>query len=369
MIYWIALSVADGLGLASKHKLLQNFATPEKIFEQKISKENFSRMKNDVDFTKIKDNCLKSAEKIINFCKRENVAPLCFADEEYPAELKKINQAPLVLYCKGDTKILSERSVAIVGTREPSENGENDAKEISAGLAQNGFVIVSGLAKGVDTFAHNGALSVSGKTVAVMATGINEITPALNIKLARRIIENGGAIITEQVPGKLAFAPNFVMRNRIISGLSECTIIISAPEKSGALRTAEFAHQQGKKVLVAPGNRSDEKYCGSNNLLLKKDVAPALKISGIISYLNGTQEAEQIGIFDVVSSPQPAKIPQNNCSQQEKKLLSFLGKKPISLETLSQKSEISVGEITETLLDLELQGIVAQDFSGNYYLP
>ena len=367
MIYHIALSLVEGIGLASKHKLLQTFGTPENIFEQKISKKDFLRMKNDIDFAKIRDNCLKSAERIIGFCERENVKVLSIADEKYPALLKKINQAPLILYCKGNAEILSERGVAIVGTREPNANGEADTLEISTGLAQAGFVIVSGLARGVDTVAHNSALNVKGKTIAVMATGINEITPASNVNLANKIIDNGGAVITEQVPGKLAFAPNFVLRNRIISGLSECTIVISAPEKSGALRTAEFALQQGRKVLVALGYRSDEKYEGSNKLLLKKDISPALKINGIISYLNGTQEVEQLSIFDIQPKLPAAKPPVKTCSQSEQNLLSFLSKTPTSLETLSQKSGIDLSELSEMLFDLELDGVVAQ-VAGNYCL-
>lgn len=365
MIYWLALSLVEGLGLASKHKLLNTFGTPEKIFEEKISKNDFPRIKNDIDFREIKDYYLKSAEEIINQCEKISVEIISLNSDNYPKLLRDINQAPLILYCKGNSKILSKMGVAIVGTREPNANGISDTKEISTGLAENGFVIVSGLARGVDTIAHNSALDVKKETIAVMATGINEITPVQNIGLAKRIIENGGAVITEQIPDKMAFAPNFVQRNRIISGLSECSIIISAPEKSGALRTAEFAEQQGRKVLVAPGVRSDERYDGSNKLLLNPNVAPALKVSGIISFINGTKKVEQIGIFDI---PEVKPLPKTVIPENSHPIMQYLSKNPISLENLSIKSGIDTGELYEILFDLSFEGIVSQDMSGNYCL-
>ena len=363
MIYWLALSLVQGLGLASKHKLLQIFGTPERIFEEKISKYDFPRIKDDIDFKKIKDNYLKSAERIIRICERDKIEIITFESVNYPKLLKEINQAPLLLYCKGNSKILSKRCVAVVGTREPNANGENDTREISKGLAENGFVVVSGLARGVDTIAHTSTLEVKKETIAVMATGINEITPAQNISLARKIIENGGALITEHEPNKLAFAPNFVQRNRIISGLSECSIIISASEKSGALRTAEFAEQQGRKLLVAPGNRSDDKYQGSNKLLLKKNVAPALLVSGIISYINGTKEVQQLDMF---YTPPPPKVFAKEIIPNP--IMQFLSKNPTSVETLAEKSGIDYFEICETLLEFTAKGIVVSDNTGKYRL-
>jgi DNA processing protein len=367
MIYWLALSLVDGIGLATKHSLLKRFGTPEKIFGEKISKKEFPTLKGDVDLSNKRDFYLKSAERISAFCEKENVNVITFADEIYPKLLRGINQAPLLLYCKGNAEILSSRGVAIVGTREPNVNGEKDAGEIAYGLAQNGFVIVSGLARGVDSVAHNSALDANGTTIAVMATGINNITPGSNIELAKKIIEKNGAIITEQPPGKLAFAPNFVLRNRIIAGLSECSIVICAPEKSGALRTAEFARQQGKKILVSPGYRSDEKYDGSNRLLSEKNVVPALKLDEILSFLNGVQKIEQISIFDTVKPKENIRKHQiSPLPQEQEALLSFLSKEPISLEKLSEKSGVDILQISEILFDMELNGTVVQDFSGNY---
>ncbi|MDR0304974.1 MAG: DNA-protecting protein DprA, partial [Chitinispirillales bacterium] len=231
--YWLALSVANKIGLSTKHKLLRYFGSPVKIFEEKIRKIDFSGIKEDIDLKAAKDKYLKTAQIIMKRCEDENAEIICFDDENYPKLLKETNAPPLILYCKGDKKILSQRSVAIVGTREPNSNGKKDTEMISSGLTKSGFVIASGLARGVDTVAHDSVVNAGGKTIAVMATGINKIYPVQNIELAKRITGGGGALITEQRPDEMPFAPNFAQRNRIISGISECTIIVSAPEKSG----------------------------------------------------------------------------------------------------------------------------------------
>jgi len=363
--YWIALSIVKNIGLSVKHELLKKLRSPDKIFDEKIKKSDFARMKGDIDLKTVKDECLNAAENIIRQCKKENAEIICFDDANYPKLLKEISTAPLVLYCKGDKNVLSQKCVAIVGTREPNDNGVKDTKMLSAGLAKTGLVIVSGLARGVDTFAHDSAVETGGKTVAVMATGINKIHPIQNIGLAKKIANGGGILITEQPPDEMPFAPNFVQRNRIISGVCECTIIVSAPEKSGALITGDFAERHGRKVLVVPGTISDEKYKGSNKLLLKKNVDPALALDGILSYLNGVKAVQQIEIFDI-----PDKIPVKKLevSPTQERIISLLESEPSSVQDLSEKSEMDIGEIYDALLDLEIRGIISQTADGRYFV-
>ena len=367
--YWLALSVLGGIGLTGKHKLLKTFGSPDKVFEENIRKVDFPRIRGDIDLAAQKNVCLESAENIIDKCEKEKAKIICFDDEDYPRLLKNIGaSAPLVIYCKGSSEVLSEKNVVIVGTREPNVNGQKDARLLSSQLAQNGFVIVSGLARGVDTIAHNSALEAGGKTVSVMATGIDMVTPTQNIELAKRIVDNGGAVITEQHPGKMPYAPNFAQRDRIISGLSQCTIVVSAPEKSGALITADFAERQGRKVFVVPGTISDEKYKGSNRLLLKKIVDPALTIEGILAYINGTKNVEQISIFDVpqkVLAPVPNK--RTDYTEEQETLLSFLSAQPIGIETLSERSGISIDKLYGILFELEIEGIVLRTAQEEYY--
>jgi DNA processing protein len=156
------------------------------------------------------------------------------------------------------------------------------------------------------------------------------------------------------------------MRNRIISALSNCCIIVSAPEKSGALATAKFAEQQNKKVFIIPGTISDEKYRGSNKLLLKKNFDPALAVDDILEYLGGKKSVEQLDMFYI---PAPQKNNNTDLPKEQQNLLSFFNDKPLSLEELSQKSNIDISELADILFDLELNGSVIQDIAGNYYVP
>ncbi|MDR0303779.1 MAG: DNA-processing protein DprA, partial [Chitinispirillales bacterium] len=154
-------------------------------------------------------------------------------------------------------------------------------------------------------------------------------------------------------------------RNRIITGKTECTIIVTAPKKSSALITGDFAEKQGRKVLVVPGTISDEKYKGSNKLLLKKNVDPALALDGILCYLNGTKAVEQIGIFDI---PKEIPVKKIEVSQAEENVISLLGKERMSVQDLSEKCGADVGELCEILFDLELREIISQTADGKYFV-
>lgn len=173
-------------------------------------------------------------------------------DIRYPRFLKKIDNNPKMLYTLGNLDNLNKHCIAIVGTRNCSEYGKKMAELIAYKYAKKGYVIVSGLASGIDTYAHIGAILAKGKTVAVMGTGLNRIYPYENTGLARKIIYSGGTIITEYSMKSKIINDNFAYRNRIISGLCENVIIVEAGEKSGALVTAEFAIEQGREVYAVP---------------------------------------------------------------------------------------------------------------------
>lgn len=185
--------------------------------------------------------------------------------KEYPSKLKNIYDPPQKLYVLGNRELLYQKIIAIVGMRKATQYGKKVAYTISKGLSQSGIVIISGLAIGIDTYAHIGA--IQGKTIAVLGSGINNIYPKENIELARKIIKNGGCIISEyeirEKPEKL----HFPQRNRIISALSDGVTIIEAGKKSGALITAEFALEQGKDVFAIPGDINKKESEGCNELI------------------------------------------------------------------------------------------------------
>ena len=189
--------------------------------------------------------------------------------KEYPEQLKNIYNPPLKLYVLGNVDILKKTNIAIVGSRNSSKYGEKIALQFSKNLCENGINIVSGLAIGIDTYAHLGAVITKskGKTIAVLGSSFDEIYPKKNIELAKKIIEKGGCIVTEYPLGTKPQKIHFPQRNRIISGLSKGVLVVEAGEKSGALITADFALEQGKEVFAIPGNISNFTSVGTNNLI------------------------------------------------------------------------------------------------------
>ena len=185
---------------------------------------------------------------------KNNIDILNIRDKQYPKMLKEIYDPPISLYIIGNKKILNNVSIAIVGCREATEYGKKSAKYFAYNLSKNGINIVSGLAKGIDSYSHIGTLQNEGKTIAVIGNGLDMIYPSENIWIAKKIIETGGAIISEYPLGTKPEKMNFPARNRIISGMSKGIIVVEAKEKSGTLITVDFELEQGRDVYVVPGN-------------------------------------------------------------------------------------------------------------------
>jgi len=189
--------------------------------------------------------------------------------EEYPKQLKNIYDPPIKLFVLGNKKILQQKSVAIVGARKATLYGKKIAFQFSKKLSENGINIISGLALGIDTYAHLGTLhpECRGKNIAVLGSGLNEIYPKQNIELAKKIVNSGGCIISEYPLGTKPEKLHFPERNRIISGLSKGVVVVEANEKSGSLITADFALEQGKEVFAVPGDIFSNTSIGTNNLI------------------------------------------------------------------------------------------------------
>lgn len=188
-------------------------------------------------------------------------------DEQYPILLKEIYNPPINLYVRGNKQILNFPSIAIIGCRQASEYGKNIANNFAYKLSKNGFNIISGLAKGIDSFAHIGAINAKSSTVAVLGNGLDMIYPKENINIARNILNMGGAIISEYPLGTKPDKVNFPLRNRIISGMCNAVLVIEAKEKSGTLITVDFALEQGRDVFVVPGNINSANSIGTNELI------------------------------------------------------------------------------------------------------
>lgn len=199
------------------------------------------------------------------------IEEISIESEDYPKQLKEIFDAPLKIYVLGNKEILKQNSIAIVGSRNATEYGKKVALKFSKELSEKGINIISGLAIGIDTYAHLGTLqnTSKGKTIAVLGSGLDEIYPKANTELAKKILKSGGCIISEYPLGTKPEKMHFPQRNRIISGLSKGVLVVEASEKSGALITADFALEQGREVFAVPGNISSITSIGTNNLIVE----------------------------------------------------------------------------------------------------
>lgn len=290
--YWIWLSLIKGLGCVRKNKLLKMYGTPERIYE--LSKSDL--LKIDGIGEETATNIIETKnEKILNYhikyMKENNIDIIHICEKSYPQILKQIYDAPVSLYIRGNKEILNGENVGIVGCRDCTDYGKKAAKYFGYNLSKEKSInIVSGLAKGVDSYAHWGSVGANievkgdkncgkkysgcekqnidcGKTIAVLGNGLDMIYPKENIELANEIIRNGGAIISEYPCGTKPDKMNFPARNRIISGISQGIIVIEAKEKSGTLITVDFALEQGRDVFVVPGNINSMNSVGTNDLI------------------------------------------------------------------------------------------------------
>ena len=265
--YWIWLSLIKNLGSKRKLKLLELYKTPEEIY--KLTKEELMNI-NGIGEAIANDIMISKNEEILNYhikyMKENNIKIININEREYPQVLKEIYDPPISLYVKGNIEKLNNKNIGIVGCRECTTYGKKSAEYFSYNLSKQNINIVSGLAKGIDSYAHLGSLN-TGNTIAVLGNGLDMIYPKENLELANEIIKRGGTIISEYPCGTKPDKMKFPARNRIISGISSGIIVIEAKEKSGTLITVDFALEQGRDVFVVPGNINSINSVGTNDLI------------------------------------------------------------------------------------------------------
>ena len=266
-LYWIWLSILN-LSQKQKNTLLEIFKEPKELY--KINKKKLEKITTNNELIEILlcQKTKEEAKQILKQSEKEKIKIITISDIEYPQNLINIVDRPFVLYTKGNYKLLNkENKIAIVGSRECSEYGKKTTLKFSYLLSRKNCIIVSGMAKGIDTYAHKGALIAKGKTIAVLGSGVNYIYPKENEKLYNEIIEKEGLIISEYPLNKRPIPEYFPYRNRIISGISDKILITEARKKSGSIITANFALEQGKNVYAIPGNITSYKSEGTNMLI------------------------------------------------------------------------------------------------------
>lgn len=264
--FWLALSHVEGLGIRGAHKLIAHFGSPQAAYMASLTELESSGLSPAVCQAVFTQAGLKESEAEIAAAAKADCQLVAYSSEAYPPLLREIPDPPLLLYVRGDVQVLREHGLAVVGSRRPSAYGLQVARRLSHDLAERNLVIVSGLARGIDSAAHHGALEAKGKTVAVQGRGMDAIYPSENKRLAEKIAESG-AVISEFPLGTGPTPENFPIRNRIISGLSLGVLIVEASEYSGSLITARLAAEQNREVFAVPGNITTAQSFGPNHLI------------------------------------------------------------------------------------------------------
>ena len=347
----LALCSIPGVGPGRMRALVGRFRTPEASLGVSLSE---LKEVEGID-QKTAHNILAGYDKEfvrrqMLLMKNKGTGLVSFWDEDFPANLKEIYDPPAMLFVRGTLNEGDCCAVAVVGTRRPTEYGRTATLELVGGLAARGVPIVSGMARGIDSVAHQGALKVGGRTMAVLGCGVDVVYPPENGKLAEEIVAHG-AIISEYPMGTPPEAENFPRRNRIISGMSLGTIVVEAGEKSGALLTAKYALDQNREVFAVPGDISRRKSRGTNRLI--KDGAKLVEsVEDVLQEL----ESKLKGLLEPPDK-RPLKV---TLVGAEKDVFEQLSGDPLHIDALSQQIQKSPGEVLATLLLLELKGLVRQ---------
>lgn len=290
-----------------------------------------------------------------SFKKKEGIKEITIEDKNYPKLLREISNPPKILYVKGEIS-QNENCFAVVGTRMCSSYGKEIALEIAGNLAESGLTIVSGLAPGIDTFCHISTLERKGKTIAVLGTGIDEksVYPQSNLKLAGKILQSGGALISEYPPGTPGSKFSFPQRNRIISGLSIGTLVIEAKQKSGALITANWAEKQNRKIFAVPGSVYSLNSNGCHYLIKHKKAKLIESANDILKELN--------------LKCSNLKFEQNATGETEEEnlILEALKEEILDVDKIIEKTKLPASKTSGALAFLEIKGKV-RNLGGNIY--
>lgn len=343
----------NSYSFAKLERFLKNFNTIADVLDKNIVKCALI----DDELVKVKEQLLDVdwvlfQKKVEEDLFANGIGVITYISKDYPEKLKVIDEPPLVLYFRGDKTLLSKKSISIVGTRSPSEYGKLVCEKFAKELSSAGLVTVSGLAYGIDTIVAESTLDVGGKTIAVLAGGLDSIYPSSNTNLARKVEENG-LLISEMRPGVKPANYSFIARNRIVSALSLGTLIIEAGKRSGTMATARFAIEQSRELFVVPGNIFSKTSEGTNNLIDEMPDTFTISPDRILARLKikknvSPKSAVQVGF-------------ENNV------ILSALSAGEKNFDELSDISKLSPAELSSELVKMEMFGLIKIGDDGMYY--
>jgi DNA processing protein len=361
---WLALALTPGLGANKSRRLVEFFGSVQSVFRATLTELEAAGLRAVSAQSLATGQSAELAQEELGRATAAGAVVVVMDDPAYPSQLKQIYDPPLVLYVRGNVPALSQPGIALVGTRHPTPYGLGMAERLACDLAARGLIIFSGLARGVDTAGHRGAIAGKGKTVAVLGTGVDIIYPKENSRLVDQIISMGGAIISEFAVSTFAAPQNFPIRNRIISGISIGVLVVEAAEYSGTRITARCALEQNRDVFAVPGNVTNKNSWGPNTLIKQgaklvatwEDVWEELPADVRIALApesgNESPTDESASLF-----------PETELSPHEKKIFALLkADESTHIDEIVERLEpgVSSSEIFAALFELELAGKVKQ---------
>jgi DNA processing protein len=346
-VFWMGFNLVKGIGAVRFQNLISFFGSLEVAWQAPIEALASAGLSQKIIENLVLVRKSKDLQKIWESLLAQDIQVLTWQDTAYPSALREIDQPPPVLYLRGAYIPEDDRAIAIVGTRRLTPYGRQVADELAAYLAHHGLTIVSGLARGVDAVAHEGALKAGGRTIAVMGSGVDVIYPPENKHLAEQIIKQG-ALISDYPMGTQPEGVNFPPRNRIISGLARATVVVEAGEKSGALITATFAAEQGREVLAVPGTIHAPQSKGANRLI-QQGARPLLAMQDVLEAIDFEHAQEHYQARTLF----PA-------DEKEAAILRILSDEPLSMDEIGVVSGLPIEKVSSTLVLMELKGMVSQ---------
>lgn len=350
--YWIALRYVFGIGNVLCKQLIEHFGSPERIFQATPEALQAAAGISARAIQSIRGfDASPEIERELELLAAKKIRIVTWADREYPEQLKNIYDPPPFLYVNGEITPDDGLAVAVVGSRSASEYGRKVTEDLSRSLASQGITVISGMARGIDSCAHRGALAGRGRTIAVLGSGVDVVYPPENRKLYDAIAA-AGAVVSEYPPGTEPSSYHFPARNRIISGMSRGVLVVEAGLKSGSLITARLALEQGRDVFAVPGNVYSRKSKGTNNLLRSgaKLVETAQDILEELRLQGNEQRQRSLQLSDLVQ----------NLSPDLQMILKLIPDDPMHIDELTLQAALPIGRVSALLLELELKGLIIQ---------
>jgi DNA processing protein len=370
VLEWLAISLTQGLGPTKARKLVEHFGNPETVFHASLTELESTGIQAVSAQSIATGKSAELAREEMARAAAAGVLVITGEDSRYPPRLKEIYDPPLVLYVRGNPEVLMLPGIAMVGTRHPTPYGSGMAERLACDLSGQGLVIISGMARGIDTASHRGAITAKGKTIAVFGTGVDVIYPKENSRLSEQIVSLGGALTSEFAMGTFAAPQNFPIRNRILSGMSVGVLVVEAAEYSGTRITARCALEQNRDVFAVPGNVTNKNSWGPNTLIKQgaklvatwedvwEDLPPEVKLTLTPAAGQKSGGASFESLF-----------PDEGLPPHEKRILNLLkADEATHIDELVEKleTEMSSSEIFAALFELELTGKVKQMAGKNF---